>query len=102
MRLSEPQREHIVNVISSFFEKGDSFKVALYGSRTKDYLSGGDIDLVVLCSEEHLSHLSKNRYKILNEFKKSKEIGDRRIDLSFSTQENLDADPFLKTVKMKC
>lgn len=97
MRLSEAQLSHISSVIQKL-SRPYSCKVYLYGSRTKDQLKGGDIDLLLLSDSSGVSHLHEKKYQILVEMKKSPLIGDRRIDLKIATQDDLKSDPFLKLI----
>lgn len=51
MRLSRYQSDSILSVL------GDHGEVFLYGSRTKDDLKGGDIDLLLVVRPEKLQDL---------------------------------------------
>lgn len=72
-------------------------KIFLYGSRVQDSLTGGDIDLFVLRKswsiEDH-----KKLALLLARLKMHPDIGDRKINLSLVTPEDLTSDPFWKTV----
>ncbi len=78
MRLSEEEIAPIKNAVRTHF--GDSAKVYLFGSRTDDSKSGGDIDLLI----EHEaglggSGLVKAKLRTMTDIQFA--IGDRKIDI---------------------
>lgn len=89
MRLSNHDREHILDIILS---RDAGAKVYLYGSRVDDSLKGGDIDLWI-CSD-HLKFSDK--IEIIDEIKCR--IGDQKIDLSIKPSQASEADPFFRSL----
>ena len=90
MRLSPYQRDSIVSVL------GNHGKVFLYGSRTKDDLKGGDIDLLLVVQPEKLQDLRSQKHKLLISIESK--IGEQKIDLILATPEMLTTDPFLMKI----
>lgn len=97
MRLSEPQISHIVEVVKQKITPLE-VEIYLYGSRTKNHLTGGDIDLLFLTTPQACEVLQKKKYEILVDIKKSKLIGDRKMDILIATPEDLKTQPFLKVI----
>lgn len=97
MRLSEAQVSHIVQTVKSKLSPLE-VEIYLYGSRTRNHLSGGDIDLLFLATQQACEVLHKKKYEILVDIKKSPLIGDRRIDLVIATPEDLKTQPFLQVI----
>ena len=92
MRLSDREARALGDVVGSFLG-GRPGSLFLYGSRTRDDLRGGDVDLVVVSpSEEVVADLRRNRHRLLGALKRS--IGDRRIDLSVASEQERARDPF--------
>ena len=77
MRLTDSQRQTIRAAVGAIF--GDRAHLRLFGSRTDDSLSGGDIDLHIqvagLNPGERLDRELKLRARLL------RALGDRRIDV---------------------
>ncbi len=94
MRLTQSQRDAIVDVILAE-NRIEGVEIFLYGSRIDDSLKGGDIDLLVIVPNSEFSFFQNLQFKILNNLKKQKSIGDRKIDLRVATREDLQTDPFL-------
>ncbi len=95
MRLSTQQVADIKNCLQS--QLGSNFeKLCLYGSRIRDDLKGGDIDLLLFVVEKNLS---PRPHELLNQLKKIPSIGDRRIDLKIIIASDLVDDPFLKSLQ---
>ncbi|MBI3294980.1 MAG: nucleotidyltransferase domain-containing protein [Deltaproteobacteria bacterium] len=89
MRLSLPEQKAICDAI----HRADSAAtVFLYGSRVRDDLKGGDIDLLVL--SETISF--GVRIQILSEIKE--QIGEQKIDLLVKTPQQAATDPFVTQV----
>lgn len=97
MRFSPAQALQIHAVLKKHF-KGTFYKLYLYGSRTKDDLKGGDLDLILVTSDEGKILFQKLHLDILVEIKKQPDIGQRRIDLKAATQNDLLTDAFLKSI----
>ncbi len=96
MRLNSQQLTAIVSVFDSFLSSKNA-ELRLYGSRTNDKLSGGDIDLWLLSNDlALLTTLVEKKHFILAKIKK--EIGDQKIDLRFSSFDDLEVDNFLKII----
>jgi predicted nucleotidyltransferase len=64
-------------------------RIFLFGSRAKDQLRGGDIDLLVI--SDHMTFSQK--LDILTQLKIK--FGDQKIDLSIYSHKNSQADPFV-------
>jgi predicted nucleotidyltransferase len=90
MRLSSYEIEAIRKVIA---EVDPSAKVFLYGSRTRDDLKGGDIDLAIV--SETFTFSKKIDFLVnLKEL-----IGDQRIDVTIFHPEKSVQDPFYLSIK---
>lgn len=95
MRLSAAQVEQILDVIKACKISNSLVEIYLFGSRADDALKGGDIDLLLVVSDADLSFYQQAQFKILNELKKQKDIGDRKIDLHIATSTMMKSEPFL-------
>ncbi len=95
MRLSTNQQAAIIAVFGKHIASNQA-SLYLYGSRTRDDLKGGDIDLLLITSPSHASLLRQEKYKILSEIDQA--IGEQRIDLTISSQAEASQDPFLKKI----
>ena len=84
-----------MEAIGHFLENSDG-TLYLYGSRTRDDLKGGDIDLLLIVNSQIANKLSEEKYKILTRIKKN--IGEQKVDLIIATTEELKNDPFLQTL----
>ncbi len=89
MRLSAKERLAIKKIIA---DKDPKAEIYLYGSRTEDSLSGGDIDILVI--SEALTFPDK--LDLLSEIKTA--LGDQRIDLSIKTPEQSRSDVFAREI----
>jgi hypothetical protein len=97
LRISPEQ----IQCIEEIFGKEIStrpFDIFLYGSRTKDELSGGDIDLVAVSSNPWPIGDEQKIYRILGLLKSRPMIGDRKINLSFVSIGELNSDPFWTSI----
>ena len=92
MRLSENERQAIVETVGKLDPNAE---VYLYGSRTDDTASGGDIDLLVLSSILGFT----DKVDILIDIKNR--IGEQKIDLSFKTAAEAQSDAFFRDVMKK-
>lgn len=97
MRLQIEQIEQIQKVLKSHFIR-TPYQLYLYGSRTQNDLKGGDIDLLILTSDEGVLLFKNNELQILVDIKKQPAIGQRRIDLKASTQEEFSGSPFWQSL----
>lgn len=98
VRLSSEQISVFHKVISDFL-KNDKYELYLFGSRTDLTLKGGDIDLLILTSQNGIKKFSKYYLDILVQIKKNNSIGQRRIDIKACDEIELNINPFLKTIK---
>ena len=97
MRLSQEQISQFHFVLKSFW-KLTPYKLYLYGSRTQDDLKGGDIDLVMITSDEGIKIFKKHELELLVQIKKQPAIGQRRIDFKAATESDLKTEPFLLAI----
>jgi len=89
MRLSSNERKVILEVVRRADPKA---KVFLYGSRTKDHLKGGDIDLLVISDTLQF----KNKIDILTELNLG--LGEQKIDLVIKPADDFHSDPFISHI----
>ncbi|NPA11092.1 MAG: nucleotidyltransferase domain-containing protein [Epsilonproteobacteria bacterium] len=80
MRLKDTEIEAIKSVFNEVFGKGEIY---LFGSRVDDNKRGGDIDLYLMVDTE-----DKFNKKIKFRAKLYRLIGERKIDVVFSEDEN--------------
>ncbi len=97
MRIKSDQVEAIHQSIKFFFAE-IKYDLFLYGSRTKDQLKGGDIDLLIVTNTEGVALFNSKHLEILVLLKKQPHIGQRRIDLKAATPDRLKTDPFLNSI----
>ena len=95
MRLTEHEQQNIVASIGKFVGQHLA-TLYLYGSRTDDALKGGDIDLVLVTDRPTEKLLQPQKYAMLVAIKEK--LGERRIDLSVISSEQIPNDPFWKNV----
>lgn len=76
MRLSEKEREVIVNAVRTRFAVVD--RILLFGSRTDDLKRGGDVDILV---ETPLSQDAAFHNKLMALTDIQLQLGERKIDL---------------------
>lgn len=93
MRLSPQELEKIKTVFEKF--KRVNSKIYLFGSRTLSEKKGGDIDLLITFFDK-TSLIEFKRLDFIVELKK--QLGDRQIDATLATLEEMQTDPFLKTI----
>lgn len=93
MRLSPQELQKIKSVFEKY--KLLNSKIYLFGSRIHFEKRGGDIDLLITFSDKN-SLLGFQRLDFLVELKK--QLGERKIDATLATQDELQSDPFLKTI----
>lgn len=93
MRLSSLDLQRIKSVYQDFSLQNS--KLFLFGSRLDDSKKGGDIDLLLVF--ENADSLAQfKRLEFLVQLKKA--IGDRKIDLTLATANELKTDPFLMII----
>lgn len=90
MRISSQDKKSIIKAAESMFDKHTA--LYLFGSRTRDDLKGGDIDLLIL-SEGTLQRRKIRQFKIQLEDR----LGERKIDVIQSSFEI--KDTFVKMIK---
>lgn len=94
MRLSPIIVQTLIDVMGHFLQN-HAAHLFLYGSRTKDELKGGDIDLLLLIEDPQVcAEQNAKKHLILNEIKKS--LGDRRIDLTIADRQSADTASFIQ------
>lgn len=98
MRITDLQVKQIHEAIKKLFGPTE-YKLFLYGSRVHDHLKGGDIDLLLVTTDDGVNLFKEIHLDLLVELKKQPDIGQRRIDLKASTSADLLTDPFLKTIQ---
>jgi len=79
MRLNEKYKKVIKKAFLEVFKDGEIY---LFGSRVDDNKKGGDIDLYLVVNEYSL----KKKLKFLAKIKKT--LGEQKIDVVFSKDEN--------------
>ena len=94
MRLKDSEKNAIVRTVKSF---DPNAKVFLFGSRTDDSAKGGDIDLLIFTKRKTLSDKLKLKVKL------KEELGDRKIDILLTDNENTSEkqNPFIGIIKEK-
>lgn len=96
MRIISSEIKALVLAISPFLE-GNNAELRLYGSRVKDNLKGGDLDILLLVENENLAHKIKmKQHYVLYEIKKR--LGDRKIDLLIAARDAILHDAFLNLI----
>ncbi len=98
MRITDQQIRQFHEVLKRFFGTTE-YKLFLYGSRLHDHLKGGDIDLLIVTTDDGVDLFKEIHLDLLVELKKKPDIGQRRIDLKAATSHHLCIDPFLITIK---
>lgn len=93
MRITKKQVDAIHSAIGTAIGS-TSYKVFLFGSRTKVDLVGGDIDIAIVVNPIEKNRIQKLDLHILTNLKKQSSIGDRRIDLKIYSESDLTSDPF--------
>lgn len=92
MRLSEQERAGIIEAVAVHVGSMRA-RLLLYGSRARDDLKGGDIDLLVVVDTPlEADKLSMKEHVLLSDIKKK--IGDRKIDLVIKSNDVIQNDPF--------
>jgi len=95
MRLTSTEVMALISSLETYLSKDFKGELLLFGSRTNDFLKGGDIDLALLIEfSPHLRDLNLNSHKITAAMKMHADIGDRRIDLKI-IDKNIPKSAFL-------
>jgi predicted nucleotidyltransferase len=79
MRISKEYIETIKKYVFKYF--GDDSKVYLFGSRTDDNKSGGDIDIYI--ETDYNAEIFPKKIKLLVDLKQI--MGERKIDIVINT-----------------
>jgi len=96
MRLTKHEIQAIITGISLFINQ-KSAELRLFGSRANDQAKGGDIDLLLIMSNETAKiSLLQKKIEILVAIKNV--LGERRIDLKIASKAELQSDPFLRII----
>jgi len=102
MRLSDGERTGILRAVSGVLPDA---QVYLYGSRTDDTLRGGDIDLLILLSDQQSETIGSAivlddfvQIKIKLSIALERELGERRIDITLGTHKDLTENDFLRMI----
>ncbi len=96
MRLTNQQASGIIQAFSLFIHPSSTL-LYLFGSRTKDHLKGGDIDLLLLTSDKNLLTLLRAQKHLIT-LEIQNRIGERKVDLTIALEEDAVTDPFIKTI----
>ncbi len=95
MRLSDKQQQGIIQAVEAFIEASAS--LYLFGSRTKDHLKGGDIDLLLITSQaKAVVNLRSKKHLICLAIQNR--IGEQKIDLKIALETDQDSDAFLQAI----
>lgn len=99
MRLSTTEKENIIIAIDTVLKNENiptkDISLYLFGSRAKDDLKGGDIDLLLKVPSEILNQVKK--LKTTFSVKIQNFIGDQKIDIVIYDRSTQD-DPFLNII----
>jgi len=95
MRLSAAEKREIPRVFAEVL-KEVQYKLFLFGSRTDSNKKGGDIDLLVLVDKVHKDFCIQKKAAI--KFELMNAIGEQKIDITIATKEEMQNDPFLKSI----
>ena len=96
MRLTPQQTTGIIMAVAPFLIEHKA-ELRLYGSRVRDDLRGGDIDLLLLLKDADLIlKLVENKHYLISAIKQY--IGDQKIDLLITDHHALNHDAFLKMI----
>ena len=91
MRVSERDLTYIINAVKDRVGQ-NKFELRLFGSRVDDHKKGGDLDLVLILSNDSLVG-QKNLRPHLFTLDIKKKIGDRKIDFHIISEKDLE-EPF--------
>jgi len=96
MRLSSKEILAIKNAFAQLFPEAGC-TVYLFGSRTQDYKKGGDIDLLVVTSDQFKEQIVNSKSHI--RLKIFETIPEQRIDITVATPAELVTDTFLLSIQ---
>lgn len=86
MRLSEQERQQIVQVLKQYFGQGS--RILLFGSRIDDHARGGDLDLYIEPDIQDADAIVEAKLDALVELQQC--IGEQKIDLVICRQASPD------------
>lgn len=89
MRISQKEK---TTIVSAVHDKDPAAIIFLFGSRTRDELKGGDIDLLVVSENIDFS----TKLEILVRIKAL--LGEQKIDLKILSSAKAAADPFTQSI----
>lgn len=96
VRLTQSEIQGIKEAINNFTSKNES-KLYLYGSRCDLNRKGGDIDLLLVVTSSQIKQkLLEKKHCLTAEIKQN--IGDQKVDLLITAQEEISTDPFLQSI----
>jgi len=96
LRISQAESQAITQSIYQYCEE-EQVSLYLYGSRVDDHLKGGDIDLLLIVTDQKkLEFLLSVKHNILAAMKKA--IGDQKIDLIITDPQIAQQDVFIKKI----
>lgn len=93
MRLSSHEINQLKEAIQELKPPSD-LQLVLYGSRVRDDLKGGGIDLAIIVPDGFLDGWKAKKLDLLVKFKQR--IGEQKIDLSIITENQVVSDSFFK------
>lgn len=97
MRLSTSHAAQIIQALDADLQSTAS-SLYLFGSRTRNDLKGGDIDLLIVVADTAFAEVLLNKKHVLLARIK-KHIGEQKIDLKIATEGEIETDSFLKIIK---
>ncbi|MBS0349950.1 MAG: nucleotidyltransferase domain-containing protein [Proteobacteria bacterium] len=96
MRLTHSEISSLIKAISEFIHQQPA-ELRLYGSRTDIHRRGGDIDLLLILSDQQLlQKIILQKHLLLSRIKEL--IGDQKIDLKIIHKDEITQDPFLQLI----
>jgi predicted nucleotidyltransferase len=96
MRITLKEQEAFIIAINKYLSLTNA-DLRLYGSRVKDDLKGGDIDLLLILSNADIYQQALQvKISILVAIKD--QIGDQKIDFTITTQSDMNSSPFLRII----
>jgi predicted nucleotidyltransferase len=94
MRISKEQVQVFIKCIESFGVH--HFELYLFGSRAKDNKKGGDIDLIVIASNEYIQRLQSIKPLLLAKIKL--QSSDEKTDFTFLSEDKKSTDVFFNSI----
>lgn len=95
MRLSNKEIRNIQESLSTHL-KEIPHRVYLFGSRLDDAKRGGDVDLLLLVSQNDFAKAYS--LKSILKFDLEGALGDQKVDLTLATEQSLKDDLFLSSI----